>query len=139
MIALHTQPAHKPAPVPIQSKLHRVQMALAAGDILVLATHHTDEIDKPRTSMYPIALLYIEEINISASRVTYSLATDHLINQKTTEKSACLQLTKPLKFVTNHKGTCTLFTIDVAHGYRVHYLDFVKNKMPKLYRQLYLN
>jgi len=142
MIALPTILGSKQIPVQISNLCdlprHKLQMALAPGDVIVLATNYTDENNKRRKTLYPVDLIYVDSIDHRANKITWRMRTDDCNAGENLFSHDLLDIyiTQPVKTVCNHKGVCTLFTIEIEHGYRVHFLDFVKNRLPEIYVQL---
>jgi hypothetical protein len=132
-----------PVQIPVPDKIytHKLQMALAPGDTLVLATNHTDENDNLRPDMYPIGLFYVDRIDHKENSIDWCIRDSNGIVSENAfrHELADIYLAQPVKIIKNHKGLCTLFTVKVRHGYRMHYLDFAKNRFPEIYKQLHLS
>jgi hypothetical protein len=128
-------------PVSEKIKIHTFTIALASEDVLVLATDEHDEYHRPRDNQYPVNLFYVDRVNsaewkiISAGRQAF--LGQHNVVQ--VHPFLRLQLRTPFKTVKNHKGQCALFVVEITHGYRLHFLDFVKTRLPHIYAKLSLD
>jgi len=116
-------------------------MALKPGDVLVLTTdtsYGSVVMDDP--DAYPVALFYIETIEHNP-RFTWSMvATGRIIKG---DGSDCqlheflyLEANPFPKILHKKRGLCTSFTFDVRHGYRLHFLNFVRNRLPQIYQKI---
>jgi hypothetical protein len=137
MTAVHTSLAAKqlPAQLPAPPDFHVLKMALAVGDILVLATNYNDEYGYKRREMFPLIMYEVVKIEHTANKVHWIFEPTYYLDSKVATL-ATFSVSQPVRTIRNRKGLCTLFTIEVQHGYRIHYLDFVKNRLPEIYKQL---
>jgi len=120
---------------------HSFTIALTKGDVLVLATDEHDEHHTQRSAMYPVSLFYVDEVKPNQWKVIVA-GRQHFLGTAAPIKIhpfLTLSLVTPSVQVKNHKGVCHLFRVNVTHGYKLHFLDFVKNKLPEIYSQLHIN
>ena len=120
---------------------HGTTMAFTTGDLFVLTTAEWDENHEYRDFTYPVAVFCMERIS---HREPFSYSIRYEDNRIVTAGNDLIALNKylsirpvqPLTQVSKYKGISTLFLLEVAHGYRVHYLDYVQKKLPEIYNQL---
>jgi hypothetical protein len=121
---------------------HRFQIALTEGDALVLATDTHDENDNVRAKLYPVSLFYFDSINHDTGKWLMDSSGGKSFHGSAEPVAlhdfVRITLTQPMIVVKKPKGYCTMFTVEIAHGYRIHFLDFVKNRLPAIYQQLLL-
>ena len=124
---------------------HRLTMALTKGDILVFVTEAHDEQHRPREFVYPLRLFYVENIEYEPhfhytliNKAGTKFTGDHR-NPLQLHLHLSIQPVFPLEVVRKPRGFCSLFIVEITHGYRLHYLDFVKNRLPEIYQQLNLS
>jgi hypothetical protein len=121
----------------------KFQMALYDGAILVLATSLRDQHRQTREHLEAISLFQIDQINMATGTWTlkepYSLPIHDRPYPRLPDPQFSLTLSHPMKVVKNDHGLCPLFTVELAYGYRLHHLDFIKAIHPEIYRQLNLN
>lgn len=145
MEILHLPVVRPPVPpyVALKPRTHRFQIALTEGDTLVLTTDLHDENDVERDRLRPVSLFYLNSLNYDLG--TWSIAAPGGLAIQGGNRPVALHsllkvhLSTPMVVVKKAKGYCTMFTMEVDHGYRVHFLDFVKNRLPDVYRQLNLS
>jgi hypothetical protein len=120
---------------------HTFSIALAPGDVLVLATDEHDEYHLQRDKLYPVSLFYMDAITDSSWRVVTTGRKIILGQTDVVQVHPFLSLAikQPLKIVHTAKGKCTVFRAEVTHGYRLHFIDYVQRKLPDIYRQLHLD
>lgn len=98
---------------------HKVRFALQPDDILALV--HFDE---------PVCLLHVEDYWHIGKDGQYLFHNDnHAIGvvHNTREE------------VDKHRGRCTVFRFQLQHGYRIHYLSYLKDMRPELYARFHLS
>jgi hypothetical protein len=142
-----THPSNKTRHIPKDNNKifkHHFYMALKPGDVLVLATDFNDEQNKVRPTLSPIEMFYVEDIRLGSApswemSSTASQSIKGSISEERIHPVLWAGLRTPLKVIQRDRGNCTLFKMAVGHGYRLHYLDYVKTKLPSIYSQLLLS
>lgn len=145
MEILHLSAVDTPRPlcVPSKPRKHRFQIALTEGDTLVLTTDLHDEDDLERKVLRPISLFCLDSLDYDGGEWAVLAPGGVFVRGKSRPVALHslmkMHLSTPMVVVKKPKGFCALFTVEVDHGYRVHFLDFVKNRLPDVYRQLNLS
>ena len=129
--------------VQFRPQKHGLTMALIEGDILVLVAEAHDEYHARREPPHPVEVYIVEEIKYQPGFKFVIRSTLNKIIQGGKQpvelhKNLLIKPLHPLTVVRKPKGFCTLFELEITHGYRVHYIEYVKHKLPHIYSQLRL-
>lgn len=128
----------RPAPVVLPSskvtQFHPVQLAITDGDVMVLATHNFEE---PNLSK-PLGVFTFEQSSDQSWSLVDTNGTRFGLSHNLTKvgHEFTLSMVYPVTEFTQRKGICTLFQAHIRNGYRLHYIDFVRNRLPGLYQQV---
>jgi len=119
---------------------HGFMTAIMRGDIFVLMTDEHDEDHRLREFVYPVELFYVSKI-VHSPKFYWELKSSRGIRSGRTELTRVndllsLAVRPPIFLVQKPRGICTVFAVEVAHGYRFHHIDEVKDVYPEIYDQI---
>lgn len=117
---------------------HETVLSLASGDVLVVTTDYNTHASHDASMELLLKVAYSSNIDgfrwqIFTPEYEVSGQDDMVFKTSLIRLTPCLPLES---YQHSEKGLCTKFHARITHGYRVHFLDYVKRKIPQVAQQI---